>query len=159
MYKVSLIVMLLFWGSVFSQKSVATEDVSRYKKEVKHTILGFFEGFHSGDTAKIKMTIDANIALQTIVKTKEGKVKAIQVDIAKVLTTIHNRPKEQKWDERLLGFKIEADASIANAWTPYEFYINDTFSHCGVNMFQLFNDGTTWRILAITDTRHKNKCK
>ena len=92
-------------------------------------------------------------------RTKEGEIKTVKNDIEKILIAIQNRPAEQKWDERLLAFKIEADSAIANAWTPYEFYVNDNFSHCGVNVFQLFNDGKTWKIIAIADTRFREGCK
>ncbi|WP_241461450.1 nuclear transport factor 2 family protein [Aquimarina macrocephali] len=159
MYKVSIWVILFFSCSIFSQKNISKDDQNRYKKEVKQTVLDFFEGFHAGDTAKMKTTIDKNIAVQTIVRTKEGEIKTVKTDIEKILTAIQNRPAEQKWDERLLAFKIDADSAIANAWTPYEFYVNDNFSHCGVNVFQLFNDGKTWKIIAIADTRFREGCK
>ncbi|WP_062054893.1 nuclear transport factor 2 family protein [Aquimarina longa] len=151
MHKILILVIIMLSYNVFSQK--------KEEKEVKQTILNFFEGFHTGDTVKIKTTIDRNIAVRTIIKTKEGKLKTVKSDIKKILTAIKNRPEDQKWDERLLAFRIEADSVIANAWTPYEFYINDTFSHCGVNIFQLFNDGNTWKIIAIADTRFKKGCK
>ncbi|MEW7290781.1 nuclear transport factor 2 family protein [Aquimarina sp. 2304DJ70-9] len=143
---------------VFSQKD-NSKDVSRYEKEVKQTILQFFEGFHSGDTVKIKNTMDENITMQTIAETKNGGKKAVKTDVSRFLTAIQSRPAEQRWDERLLLFKIDADSTIANAWTPYEFYFNDTFSHCGVNVFQLYNDGTSWKIISIADTRNREGCK
>jgi hypothetical protein len=159
MHKVSIWVVLFFSCSIFSQKNISKDDQNRYEKEVKQTVLEFFDGFHAGDTAKMRATIDKNIAVQTIVRTKEGEIKTVKTDIEKILTTIKNRPAEQKWDERLLAFKIDADSAIANAWTPYEFYVNDNFSHCGVNVFQLFNDGKTWKIIAIADTRFREGCK
>ncbi len=159
MYKVSVVTILCFFLNFsYSQKDLS-KDNSRYKKEVKATILEFFEGFHAGDTSKINKAIDVNMTLQTVVKTKEGAIKIVKTDTQKFLEAIHNRPVEQRWDERLLLFKIEADSSIANAWTPYEFYLNDNFSHCGVNVFQLYNDGKSWKILALTDTRTREGCK
>ncbi|WP_282090043.1 nuclear transport factor 2 family protein [Aquimarina algiphila] len=159
MYKLSLLFIVLFSWNAFSQKEVAVDDVNNYKEEVKQTILKFFEGFHSGDTLKMKSTMDNNIVMQTIVRNKEGHSKTIKTDVGKFVLAIKNRPAEQKWEERLLSFKIDTDAFIANAWTPYEFYVNDNFSHCGVNVFQLFNDGKDWKIIALADTRHREGCK
>ncbi|WP_298320475.1 nuclear transport factor 2 family protein [uncultured Aquimarina sp.] len=139
---------------VFSQKEL---DVN--KKNAKQAILDFFEGFHKGDTVLMRKTIDPNMAMQTISKGKDGKIKTDQADIGNFLEVIHNRPKDQKWLEKLLDFRIDADDRIAQIWTPYEFYVNDQFSHCGVNIFQLFNDGTTWKIIAIADTRKREGCK
>ncbi|WP_299261633.1 nuclear transport factor 2 family protein [uncultured Aquimarina sp.] len=151
-----LILFFLFisCNTVFSQK-----EIDANQKNAKQTILDFFEGFHKGDTVQIKSTIDPNMAMQTISKGKDGKIKTVQTDIRKFLEIIHNRSKDQKWFEKLLSFKIDADANIAQIWTPYEFYVNDQFSHCGVNIFQLFNNGTTWKIIAIADTRKREGCK
>jgi hypothetical protein len=60
MYKVSILVVLFFSCHVFSQKSISKDDQNSYEKEVKQTVLEFFEGFHAGDTAKMKTTIDKN---------------------------------------------------------------------------------------------------
>ncbi len=159
MYKLSVLVILFFSFNIIAQKDASKDDTNLYKKQVKETILEFFEGFHSGDTTKMKKTMDQNMVMQTIVKTKEGTIKTRKANVEKFLTAIKNRPAEQQWDERLLLFKIDADSAIANAWTPYEFYLNRDFSHCGVNIFQLFNDGSSWKIIAIADTRYREGCK
>ncbi len=159
MCKLSLLIVVLFSFNAFSQNKVVVGEVNNYKEEVKQTILDFFEGFHSRDTLKMKSTMDKNIVMQTIAKNKKGDTRTVKTDVEKFVLAIKNRPTEQKWEERLLSFKIDTDAFIANVWTPYEFYVNDNFSHCGVNVFQLFNDGKDWKIIAIADTRHREGCK
>ncbi|MCK8524293.1 nuclear transport factor 2 family protein [Aquimarina sp. D1M17] len=161
MYKISITLGLLFFCFMYgySQQNSSTDESKIYKEQVKATILEFFEGFHQGDTSKISKTIDSGMVLQTIVTTKEGEIKAVKTDVQKFLTVIHKRPADQKWDERLLSFKIDANDGIANVWTPYEFYLNGIFSHCGVNVFQLYNSGTSWKIMALADTRRKEGCK
>ena len=47
---------------------------------------------------------------------------------------------------------------MANAWAPYEFYINSEFSHCGINSFQLIKIEGNWKIIYIIDTRRKDNC-
>ncbi len=160
MYKLQMFILMLFlFGHTsYSQKDMNKDDVNRYKEEVKATILEFFDGFHSGDTSKMKKTMDYNIVMQTITKTKIGGKKSVKTDVGNFLTAIKTRPTGQRWDERLLLFKIDADSAIANVWTPYEFYVNDHFSHCGVNVFQLYNDGESWKIIAIADTRTREGC-
>lgn len=71
---------------------------------------------------------------------------------------VANRTNEQKRDEQLLDYNIQVDGNMANAWTPYEFWYNGTFSHCGVNSFQLFNDAGTWKIIYLIDTRRREGC-
>jgi len=126
--------------------------------KVKATINTFFEGFHKGDTILVKSVMMDKMLLQTTYKTKEGNNVLVSEESSKLMSAIANRPSDQKWDERLLNYNIQVDGIMANVWTPYEFWFNDTFSHCGVNSFQLFNDHGTWKIIYLIDTRRKQGC-
>jgi len=126
---------------------------------VQETIETFFEGFHKGDTTLMKSVMMDEVKLQTIYKNKEGKDVLVSEDKSKLMHAIGSKPNDQKWDERLLDFSIQIDGNMANVWTPYEFWFNDSFSHCGVNSFQLFYDNGTWKIIYLIDTRRKAGCR
>ena len=143
--------LLLFAGlAAFSQQSA--------EAEVKKTIEKFFDGFHKGDTLIIKATLHDKLIMQTAYKNKKGEDVLNQDNPKKFLNAIATRPADQKWDERLQDFIIKVDGNMANAWTPYEFWFNGKFSHCGVNSFQLFNDAGTWKIIYLIDTRRRAGC-
>ena len=126
--------------------------------KVKATINTFFEGFHKGDTILVKSVMMDKMLLQTTYTTKEGNHVLVSEESSKLMSAIANRPNDQKWDERLLNYNIQVDGIMANVWTPYEFWFNDEFSHCGVNSFQLFNDNGHWKIIYLIDTRRQNRC-
>ena len=126
--------------------------------EVRKTVDTFFEGFHQGDTTLMKSVMMDKILLQTAYKNKAGEDVLVTDDMQKLVDAVASRPTNQKWDERLLDYSIQVDGNMANAWTPYEFWFNDSFSHCGVNSFQLFKDGNQWKIIYLIDTRRKNGC-
>ncbi|WP_223548264.1 nuclear transport factor 2 family protein [Aestuariivivens sp. NBU2969] len=127
--------------------------------DIRKAVDTFFEGFHKGDTTLMKSVMMDKVLLQTAFRNKEGKdVLRNDGDISKLLETISNRPADQKWDERLLDYSIQVDGNMANAWTPYEFWFNGEFSHCGVNSFQLFKDGDQWKIIYLIDTRRRKGC-
>jgi hypothetical protein len=128
------------------------------KVKVKLAVDTFFEGFHKGDTALMKTVMTDKILMQTAYKNKEGMDVLVTDEPKKMLTAIATRTADQKWDERLLDYSIQVDGNMANAWTPYEFWFNDTFSHCGVNSFQLFKDGEQWKIIYLIDTRRRAGC-
>lgn len=128
------------------------------KTAVKATIDTFFEGFHKGDTLLMKSVMMDKILLQTTYTTKEGNNILVSEDASKLISAIANRTSDQKWDERLLSYNIQIDGIMAHVWTPYEFWFNDVFSHCGVNSFQLFNDNGNWKIIYLIDTRRKQGC-
>ena len=138
--------------------ATVTGQQSNSEMEVKKTIETFFEAFHKGDTTLLKSTLADKVVLQTTFINKEGKTQLVEEEVSKLITTIGTRPADQKWEEKLLDYQIKVDGAMANAWTPYEFWFNGQFSHCGVNSFQLFNDNGTWKIIYLIDTRRRQDC-
>ena len=150
----SILPLLLLFLSFFVSAQEPQQDA------VKSAIETFFEGFHEGDTLKMRSVMMDKVVMQTAFRNKEGKdVLRDDGGPENLLNAIATRPDDQKWDERLLDFSIQVDGNMANAWVAYEFWYNDTFSHCGVNSFQLFNDQGTWKIIYLIDTRRRQGCE
>ena len=150
MTRIFLLLMMLCSSIIFAQTN---EDAN-----VKAAIDTFFEGFHKGDTTMMKSVMMGKFTTQTAFKNKEGKDVLRTDDSSKLINAIANRPADQKWDERLKDYIIKVDGNMANAWTPYEFWFNGNFSHCGVNSFQLFHDPGQWKIIYLIDTRQRTGC-
>ncbi|TVZ59528.1 hypothetical protein NA63_2063 [Flavobacteriaceae bacterium MAR_2010_105] len=131
---------------------------SKSEMEVKHTILSFFEGFHQQDSLAIKEQVSESVILRTIANNADGTQSVKVVDFSNFLKSIASIPKNQKFEEKLLGFTIQVDGPMAHVWAPYEFWFDGKFSHCGVNSFQLFNENGNWKIIYLIDTRRKTKC-
>ncbi|MCH9659426.1 MAG: nuclear transport factor 2 family protein [Bacteroidetes bacterium] len=127
--------------------------------EAKEIVDVFFDGFHKGDTTLMKSVMATKVPLQTAFTDKEGNHTVSNGDLDNLLKAIADRPSDQKWDERLLGYEIQIDGNLAHVWTPYEFWFNDTFSHCGANAFTLAKTNTGWKIIHLIDSRRKSSCK
>jgi hypothetical protein len=151
MVRVILFFVMLITGNIIAQNSA--ED------DIKKTVETFFDGFHKGDTTLMKSVMMDKFTMQTAYKNKEGSDVLVTEESSTLINAIANRPKDQKWDERLLDFNIQVDGNMANAWTTYEFWFNDDFSHCGVNSFQLFHDNGQWKIIYLIDTRRAKGCQ
>jgi len=54
---------------------------------------------------------------------------------------------------------VKIDGPLAIVWTPYKFYFNGKFSHCGVNSFQLVRFNGVWKIQYLIDTRRRAGCE
>ncbi|MDC8004660.1 nuclear transport factor 2 family protein [Aureisphaera galaxeae] len=140
----------------FSFFGTAQNDFS--EAEAKQLIDTFFEGFHKGDTLMMRGTLAKDVKLQTAFTDKEGTPHLSTGPLDRLLTSIANRPAEQKWDERLLDYKVSIDGNLAHVWTPYEFWVNDTFSHCGANAFTLAKMEDGWKIIHLIDSRRRSSC-
>ncbi len=125
---------------------------------IKKCINTFFNGMKGNDTTVINSTLDSSCFLYSITTTKEGKTVLENETVAGFLNQVIQM-KGNKADEQLLSYDIKIDGAMAIAWTPYKFYFNDTFSHCGVDVFTLIKRGATWKIMGITDTRRRQGCE
>ena len=141
---------------IFSFGTVNAQDDE--KEEVKEAVQMFFDGFHKQDSTLIKSTTSSGVILQTIGRNKDGMSVVKTSNFSDFLKAIVGIPDSTKFREKLLSYQIKVDGNMANAWTPYEFWINDSLSHCGVNSFQLHKQGETWKIIYLIDTRRRERC-
>ncbi|MGB1042747.1 MAG: nuclear transport factor 2 family protein [Tenacibaculum sp.] len=136
---------------------------AQHKKQeeqaIKNTINTFFDGLHKGDSTLIKKTIHSTLKLQTTATNKEG-VQLLKTETKEqFLKMIASKKPSDTYLEKLLSYAIHIDGNLASVWTPYEFYYNGKFSHCGANSFQLFNNNGKWEIIYIVDMRRRSSCK
>ncbi|UNY97943.1 nuclear transport factor 2 family protein [Zhouia spongiae] len=151
MLRFILLILLFLTQMVFGQR--ATDEVA-----VKETIDKFFAGFHQQDSLLIKETVYTPV-MQTIGSDKEGNTVVKTGTFSDFLKSVVSIPGNKEFKEELLGYDIKIDGDMAHAWTPYEFWFNKKFSHCGVNSFQLVKQNDTWKIIYIVDTRRRVGCK
>jgi hypothetical protein len=146
-----LFCLILSFGT-FAQNSFTETDA-------KQIIDTFFDGFHEGDTLKMRSVMADKMVMQTAFADKDGNNKITDGDAIELLTAIANRPAAQKWDERLLDYKIQIDGNLAHVWTPYQFWFNDALSHCGANAFTLVKTDAGWKIIHLIDSRRRSGCQ
>tara|TARA_R110002167_G_scaffold91083_3_gene244980 strand:- start:1287 stop:1742 length:456 start_codon:yes stop_codon:yes gene_type:complete len=146
----TLLTLLFLQVTISAQKSD--------KESVQECIETFFNGFHQQDSTIVKQTVWEGIVLQTIATDSVGNNVVDTEDFSAFIKSIVGIPKTTRFQEVIKGFTIQIDGPMANAWTPYEFRVNDAFHHCGVNSFQLVKQGQEWKIVYLIDTRRKTGC-
>ncbi|MBC5833782.1 nuclear transport factor 2 family protein [Flavobacterium sp. F372] len=140
------LLILLFFGFSLS--------ISAQEKQIKQSIFVFFEGLQSADTLKIQSVCHKEMKLQSIMEKNSIGNLSFETN-EEFYKSIASIPKNLKIEERILDYKIQIDNSMAQVWTPYEFYINDKLSHFGTNSFTLLLENNVWKIVHIIDTRRK----
>lgn len=148
---------LLFLGVLLIGLNTAAQESE--KEAVQKTIEAFFEGFHKQDTMAINKLVAINAILQTIAKDSLGEDYVKPQNFTKFLKNLVSIPETTKFKETIKSYSIQIDGSMANAWTEYEFYVNDKLNHCGVNSFQLVKKKGKWFIIYLIDTRRKEGCE
>lgn len=152
----TLIFFATFGQTIFAQTSL--DSLSENQKEVILPIKQLFEGMLKGDSSLVKQAFYESVTLKTVVKDKEGNIVLKTDELENVLQAVAT-PHEKPYREKVLSYEIKIDANLAQVWTPYEFYVGDTFSHCGANAFHLIQTKDGWKIISITDTRRREGCE
>lgn len=124
---------------------------------IKKTIDLLFEGMKMGDSSMVRQVFHSSARLMTCYTTKDGIGKVAEDSIPAFLSAV-GTPHSEVWNEKITSINICRDMNLAQVWTSYEFYVDDTFSHCGVNAFQLVKENDLWLIIQLTDTRRKKGC-
>ena len=125
---------------------------------VKATINTLFTAMKSADAALLKSVFSDSALLQTIARDKEGKT-VIRTESANDFAALVGTLKKDSADERISFETVKIDGPLAIVWTPYNFFYNGKFSHCGVNSFQLVRFEGIWKIQYLIDTRRRAGCK
>tara|TARA_R100000479_G_C6366130_1_gene195029 strand:+ start:367 stop:837 length:471 start_codon:yes stop_codon:yes gene_type:complete len=130
-----------------------TQDV----KDVQATIEQLFDGMRASDSSMVADAFTKDAIMKRVASNQTGEVIVNTGNLASFLNAIGS-PKEEIWDERIGSYDINIDGNLATVWTPFEFYRGDTFSHCGVNSFQLVKKDGDWKIFFIVDTSRQTNC-
>jgi hypothetical protein len=124
---------------------------------IRARVEGMFQAMYARDTAALRASFIPAAMMYTYSYDSKGHPRAKGESIADFIREV-GTIGEAKLEERLMSWQILIDEGVASVWTPYEFYFEDNFSHCGVNSFQLMQVQGDWKITQITDTRRKGKC-
>lgn len=148
----SFLILLTLAISTFEATAQTTED------SVKAVINDLFSAMKTSDSILLMKSFADSAILQTIGKNKEGKI-TIRNESVKDFAGFVQSQKKDALDERIVFDIVKTDADLAIAWTPYSFYFDGKFSHCGVNSFQLVRTTRGWKIQYLIDTRRRTGCK
>jgi hypothetical protein len=135
-----------------------TQAQSNEEDSIIQIIQTMFDGMRAGDSTMVSSTFGEEIQMSTVFRTKKGEHKMIKDNPQKFLNAV-GTPHKEIWDERIFSYDVKIDGLLASVWTEYSFYLDDKFSHCGVNVFQFFKNKNGWEITNITDTRRRSDCK
>lgn len=124
---------------------------------VKAVISKMFTAMKNADGAMLQSCFSDSIIFQTIGRNKEGQL-IVRTEKAAGFVNQVSQATPGSYDERISFDVVRIDGPLAIAWTPYHFYLNGKFNHCGVNSFQLIRFNGEWKIQYLVDTRRRQGC-
>jgi ketosteroid isomerase-like protein len=144
---------VLIFAAFFSIQVFAQTD----EDGVKAVITKLFSSMKASDEQAVLSCFADQAIMQSIIKDKEGKNSIKSDGVAGFAAFVGKQPQGAA-DERIVFETIKIDGDLAFAWTPYQFFYNGKFSHCGVDAFGLIKVNGAWKIHYLIDTRRKDNC-
>jgi hypothetical protein len=153
MYKkyFSIALALLFSANALQAQTTNVNDADIVA--VKSVIQNMFTAMKNSDTVLLKTCFSPTTIFQTVVS-KQGETLVKDEKVQDFFNSIGKQPAGAL-DERIVFETVRANNDMAIAWTPYEFYYKDKYSHNGVNSFQLVKLKEGWKIQYLIDTRYR----
>jgi hypothetical protein len=133
----------------------ASAQSSTDEQHVRQVINTFFNALEKQDTATF-YNLHMKGARFYIVSDRNDTIRTASRDISSF--TFH---KEDVLKERMrdTGVVIQIHDRIATVWAPYDIWVNDKFSHCGIDAFTLLKTPEGWKISSCSYTVETKGCK
>lgn len=114
------------------------------------------DAINTRDVALAKSVLAAGAQFAAVRVTAAGQAPARIVSDTAFFRQISTGSTKQL--ERMWSPIVRVRGAIADVWTPYDFHIDGTFSHCGIDTFTLLKTAAGWKIVGIAYTVEPTGC-
>ena len=121
----------------------------------KETVQAFFKALNEKNADELDALMTDDLKLHTLNISPEVGLSASEKEF--FIKSVREIPAEVSIEERIFDLESIQNEHIAQVWVPYEFYVNGTLSHTGVNAFTMVKLENGWIITSITDTRNRQQ--
>lgn len=125
------------------------------EQDVLAVVNRMFDGMRHADSAAVRSAFASGARFAGV--DPRSTPAAVRYDtVGGWITAIAN--SRGRWDEQVYDMVARTDGGVAIVWAPYTFYLDRKVSHCGVNVVDLLQVGTEWKIIQIYDSRRRENC-
>jgi putative lumazine-binding protein len=127
------------WGLTIGGSGQAADD----RAEITAVVQKLFDAIAARDAEMAKQAVLADAQFVSA-RTQDGKVVTRRTTLQQFVENLAkgtNRQLERMWNP-----EVRVQGTIATLWAPYDFYRDGTFSHCGIDAFDLVKTPDGWRI-------------
>lgn len=136
-------------------QTYSQESEKKDKQQIIAVINKFFESLEKKDSLMMRQTtLD-----EAQIWRRYSEEKPVRSDFRYSKDFLPKMQALPNVKEIALDFVINIHKGMASAWVPYEFYIDEKFSHCGVDIFTLFEMDGNWKIISVAYTVEKERCE
>jgi len=116
----------------------------------------FFETMTANDSAGARAVLDPAGSFVSVRWNEDGERVVRRAPNDAYLGSLAT--ESETYLERMWDPEVRIHGPIATVWTPYDFYVDGVFSHCGVDAFQLLRTDAGWLITGGMYTVERTEC-
>jgi len=135
----------------FGQQGATDEE----REEVLSVIRTFFAGMTAKDVEGMRRIMTENGKLYGYREQADG-LTIVELTHSEYLGSLAQRdgtPVERFWTPTVM-----VQDRLATVWTPYDFYSDGVFSHCGINNFSMLKTNDGWKIAGVVFSMQQDDC-
>lgn len=142
--------LILTAGSAAAQP-LTSSDAER--AEIIATVQKFFDTMATKDVAGARTVLmpEGRLFRRRVPSGEIGSIS--NGDYLERLPTQKQAQRERFWNP-----EIKIQDGIATMWTPYDFWIDGKFSHCGIDVFDFVKTADGWKISGGVYTVQRDGC-
>ena len=125
---------------------------------IRETLEDLFRAMELGDSSLARNCFASQVTTATVSRDKANATVIRHEDSVAGFMKAIGTPHRETWYEEIWDLEIRIDGDFAQAWCDYAFYVDNNFSHCGVDAFHLVRENGAWKIFHLADTRRKTPC-
>ena len=154
--RITIIVIGVLLSSSFSAGGPqAVQKKDDDKAAVVATVQKFFDTMASRDVDGARAVLMPEGVLFAVGE-QNGQPAPRASSIEEYLNRLPARKSEYR--ERMWNPEVRVHGPLASVWTPYDFWIDGKFSHCGVDVFDLVKTTEGWKISGGAYTVERTGC-
>jgi len=120
--------------------------------EILATVQGVFDAL-AGDADKLSAVMMPDVTMRSNSIEEDGTVASSTSTVEGLRDRIISSGSTMV--ERMFDSQVMVSGPIATVWTPYDFYTDGEFSHCGIDVVTLLHTQEGWRIMSLDWSRQQ----
>lgn len=126
------------------------------EQEVLKVVNQMFDGMRNADSAAVRAVFVPGARFASI--DPRATPPAVRFDsVGGWINAIAGSNK--RWNEQTYDVQVKVDGDMAHVWSPYTFYLDGKWNHCGVNSMELLKINGAWKLTQLSDTRKREACR
>ena len=126
------------------------------EQEVLKVVNQLFDGMRNADSAAVRAAFAPGARFASI--DARATPPSVRYDtVGGWINAIASSNK--RWNEQIYDVGVKVDGDMAHVWSPYTFYLDGKWNHCGVNSMELLKVNGAWKLTQLSDTRQRETCR